>query len=152
MKKLTIILILFTLNCTSKNNYQEEFDMRVLLTIAAQSPPDPQAACINNMQSAESCLVNATAPPAAINETSLSLIVSSNIYNSYTNYCTGTLSSAYFSNSSALAKVCVMDCQKEYWNNKISAGTCNTDFTTQLSGLSQGSNACVTDCFQLLNN
>ena len=145
-------MLIFVVSCTTESSYQEEFELRTVLTVAGQLPADPQAACVDYMQSSESCLVSAANPPLPINETTLSSIISSGAQTTYADYCSSMLASDYFADFSPLAAECVMDCQKSYWDGRITAGSCSDDFAVQLSGQNEGSSACITDCFKLLNN
>lgn len=151
MKKIIILLMLFIFNCGNSNeNYQKEYDTRVLLVFL--TTPDPEKECVTSMQKALDCLKSATSSPAPIiNETTLSLIFSGNKQNTYTNYCTATLASDTYKNTSKAGKECIMKCNTNYWQDRTNRNICTDSFTSQLNGMADGTKLCTANCFKLNN-
>lgn len=153
MIKILFSLLLLLNHCgNSHEDYQKEYDSRVILTYL-MSHPDPQGACVTSMQTAQNCLKSATSSPAPIiNETTLSLIFSGNKQNTYANHCTETLASSLYQNTSAGGKECMMKCNTSYWQDRINRNVCSDNFTVQLNGIADGSKLCIANCFKLNNN
>nr|PJZ91482.1 hypothetical protein CH379_18420 [Leptospira ellisii] len=102
------------------------------------------------MEAAKTCLDQAPDLPTPLTEVEIVTLFSGNAaLGTYQNYCSGLLSSATFSKFTDRAKACLMDCNKAYWENRNSAGTCSQSGLSQITGLSTGTFACTKTCVSI---
>lgn len=150
----TYFLIVFNLiwNCNNLPNGDDSFnrdnEKRVILQYLLLPPTDPIQSCINSLQAAQSCLNQAPDLPTPLSEAAIVALFSGGVASveSYQNYCNVLMNSPTFAKVTNRAKACVMDCNRSYWVNKNSAGTCGQDGLSQITGLSTGTFGCTKVC------
>ncbi|TGK33833.1 hypothetical protein EHQ12_08605 [Leptospira gomenensis] len=140
-------------NCNLPNDddsFNRENEQRVILQYLLLPPTNPLQSCVSSLQAAKTCLDQAPDLPTPLTEVEIVTLFSGNAtFGTYQNYCTGLLSSATFSKFTDRAKACLMDCNKVYWENRNSSGTCSQSGVSQITGLSTGTFACTKTCISI---
>ncbi|RHX83477.1 hypothetical protein [Leptospira stimsonii] len=153
-----LIVILFVLhwvwNCNNLPNDDDSFnrdnEKRVILQYLLLPPTDPIQSCVSSLQAAKTCLDQAPDLPTPLSEAGIvTLFSGSATLGTYQNYCTSLVNSATFVKFTARAKACLMDCNRSYWTNRNSAGTCNQSGLSQITGLSTGTFSCTKTCVSI---
>jgi hypothetical protein len=154
--------LFFQITCAQKNekSYQDLYALRILLETATKPKPNPQAACIDAMRSAEACI--ATAPEfqsGTLTENSYSLISSSNRFTTYSDLCANNLymyplPANFVTNNSDAVRECYFKCDSSYWKTRKNLNICNGTILamTQGIGSDSGTSNCRRSCVSATNN
>jgi|JI9StandDraft_2_1071091.scaffolds.fasta_scaffold22436_3 hypothetical protein len=157
-----LLSLLFQITCAQKNekSYQDLYALRILLETATKPKPNPQAACIDAMRSAEACI--ATAPEfqsGTLTENSYSLISSSNRFTTYSDLCANNLymyplPANFVTNNSDAVRECYFKCDSSYWKTRKNLNTCNGTVAIMTTGIfnDSGTTTCKRNCSSSVNN
>ncbi|MCH1917731.1 hypothetical protein L9Z41_19385 [Leptospira noguchii] len=153
IQNFTSILIFFylILNCNlpnEDNSFNRDNEKRVILQYLLLPPTDPIRSCIDALQAAQICLNQAPDLPTPLSEATIVSLFSGgdSSLESYQSYCDSLIHSPTFAKYTSRAQACVMDCNRSYWTNKNSAGTCGEDGGSQIMGLSTATFGCTKTC------
>ncbi|RHX78702.1 hypothetical protein DLM76_16680 [Leptospira yasudae] len=161
LKKITrnvfnVLVIAYVIwNCNNLPNDDDSFnrdnEKRVILQYLLLPPTDPIQSCVASLQAAQTCLNQAPDLPTPLSELAIVTLFSGGdaSIGTYQNFCNSLVNSATFAKFTPRAKACVMDCNRSYWVNKNSAGTCGESGLSQISGLSTGTFSCTKTCVSI---
>ncbi|EMM87036.1 hypothetical protein LEP1GSC039_1024 [Leptospira santarosai str. 2000027870] len=149
---LLVFLLSWNCNLPSENdNFNRENEKRVLFQYLLLSPTNPVESCATSLQAAQTCLNKTPDLPTPLSEAAIITLFSNGntSLGTYQDFCTVLLNSSTFSKFTNRAKTCVMNCNRSYWLNKDSAGTCGESGLSQISGLSTGTFSCTKTCVSI---
>lgn len=150
---LLFILIAF-INCPKKGtDYDKTFQMKLLYDLSTKTQADPVSACVTSNRSAQTCISTASdVTPGTITETTLTLTLSKNQYNTYQNYCTNVIVPALGPSFNDSVKECLLNCQNSYWQIRIRDSICKDTTSSMISAMSQYTTSCTKNCLSNTNN
>ncbi|XDD52441.1 hypothetical protein AB3N59_19090 [Leptospira sp. WS92.C1] len=148
------VILYLIWNCNNIPNNDDSFnrenEQRVILQYLLLPPTDSIQSCVASLQAAKICLDQAPDLPTPLSETAIVTLFSGNAgLGTYQNYCTSLVTSQTFVKFTDRAKACLMDCNKSYWENMNSSGTCVESGLSQITGLSNGTFACTKTCVSI---
>ncbi|OQM28408.1 hypothetical protein ACO1J6_18410 [Leptospira interrogans serovar Hebdomadis] len=147
----TLISLHLILNCNLPNEddgFNRNNEKRVILQYLLLPPTDPVRSCIDALQAAQICLNQAPDLPTPLSEEMIVNLFSgeNSSLETYQSYCDALIHSPTLAKYTSRVQACVMDCNRSYWVNKNSAGTCGEDGGSQIMGLSTGTFGCTKTC------
>ncbi|MDQ7245137.1 hypothetical protein QQ983_12315 [Leptospira borgpetersenii] len=149
-----LLIFLLILDCNlpnESNSFNRENEKRVLLQYLLLSPTDPIDSCVTSLQAAQTCLNKTSDLPTPLSERAIAVLFSNGnaSVETFQDFCSILLNSSTFAKFTNRAKTCVMNCNRSYWLNKDSAGTCGESGLSQISGLSTGTFSCTKTCVSI---
>lgn len=120
----------------------------LILQSILSNPANPQTACVNSTQEAETCL-SATGDLDGIQEPNLAGIFSGGTADSYQTYCSQLIGSEELGKFSPKTQECIFSCNEAYWSRAKAEGLCEGDGTDLISRSGVDTLPCVRHCKEL---